>query len=373
VNGWGHLLAKIYHLLLAFYPSWFREEFGEEMQDVFVSMLTETQDADGEHSLRRFWREIRDWPLSVLQEHLRSRRRKMLQNGTNEKKPLPRNELLAALVLFLLPLLVSFINIFTTDSNLPQWLNYILLLFLWGCTIFAIGLAVVRRLPGWSLSYLGFVLVLGIPLLRYDYLWGWMYPYFLQTFGAMSHWSLSIRIIYNGIFVLIMLFSILISGLLLVNLFRLLPYTRSVWQRVRADWTQLSFMFYGGLVFAILLSFEEYQYEDIWKCVAWMCLAVGAWFYLRANEQKQRVLALIGGASGAMWTVIFAKWLLIPLQKWPSGYPVAPSEATRWVETSGELVSWAGILIILIAPALLNLLPPASGHVAPKDAGPVHV
>jgi len=66
---------------------------------------------------------------------------------------------------------------------------------------------------------------------------------------------------------------------------------------------------------------------------------------------------VICGATGASWIIVLAKWVLIPLQKWPTGYPVAPSEATRWVETSGVMIGQVCILIMLIAPALLNLLP----------------
>jgi len=90
--------------------------------------------------------------------------------------------------------------------------------------------------------------------------------------------------------------------------------------------------------------------------------SVGVW---------QRILALIGGATGAMWMVALAKWALIPLQKWPTGYPVAPSEATRWVETGGAMIGWVWILIMLVAPALLNLLPQAPSPILSKEEDPV--
>lgn len=155
-----------------------------------------------------------------------------------------------------------------------------------------------------------------------------------------------------------MWFLVLLSALILVNLLRLLPYTRGVWQRIRADWTQLSFLLYGSLVVYILLTFEEYRYEELWKSIAWMCLALGAWLYLRARRQKQRIRALIIGATAAMLTATLAKWILVPLQEWPTGYPVAPSVASRWVETGYTFISWVGFLLVLMAPALLNLLPP---------------
>ena len=138
---------------------------------------------------------------------------------------------------------------------------------------------------------------------------------------------------------------------------RLLPHTRGVWQRIRADWTQLSFLLFGGLVISISLLFEEYRYAGLWQLMAWICLALGAWLYLRAKRQKQRILALICGATGAMWIVALAKWVLIPLQKWPTGYPVSPSEVTRWVEVGRAMIGWVLALAMLLAPALLGLVP----------------
>jgi hypothetical protein len=151
----------------------------------------------------------------------------------------------------------------------------------------------------------------------------------------------------------------------------LLPHTRGVWQRIRADWTQLSFLLYGGLVISTVLLFDEYHHANVWQLVAWSCLALGAWLYLRAKRQKQRILALICGATGAMWIVALAKWVLIPLQKWPTGYPVSPSEATRWVEVGSAMIGWVWILVMLLAPALLSLLRQSPGPIDSSERGPV--
>jgi len=281
----------------------------------------------------------------------------MLSNGLIEEKPLKRSEMLTALIIFLLPLF----SIFTiTEVNLPQWMAIFVFILFWGVILFALGQAIRKKLPRWSLPYLGVVLMPGITLSTMDTFWGWLYPYFIQSFGSRSNWSLLIRIFYVQVFEFFWLFSILFGALMLVNLLRLLPHTRAVWSRIRADWTQLSFLLFGGLVFNIMLLFDEYRYEEIWKFMAWLCLALGAWFYLRSGKKKQRILALIGGATGAMWIVTIAKWVLIPLQKWPTGYPVAPSEASRWIETSSAIFGWVWILIMLLAPALLNLLPTPS-------------
>ena len=343
------LVARVYLLLLGFYPSAFRTKFGDEMQAVFASALEE----QGEGSpLRVFWQELRHWPGSVLKAHLRGWRRHMPSNGN----PLPKREWLAAMIIFLLPLFSLFA---VTGISLPEWTNYIILVLFWGSILFALGLGIAKRLPGWSLPYFGFLLMLGqvfTPV--FPGLASWMYPKFLETFGAMSRWPVSIRLLYSGIFEFIGALTVLFGALILVNVLRLFPYTRSVWKRIRTDWTQLSFLMYGGLVFYIILAFDEYRYGDLWKFSAWACLALGAWLYLRGKGQMQRILALLGGTTIAFWIVALAKWVLIPFQKWPTGYPIAPSVASRWHETGSTLLSWLFILGILCAPALMSWLPP---------------
>jgi hypothetical protein len=337
------------------------------MKDDFQSALIETQRPDSEHSLQLLWRELRQWPGSVLQEHLRVRRSKMFSNKVMDEKPMTHRELLAAMIFFLLPI---FSILLVTDTKSLQWMDYILLILFWGSIIFAVGLAISRRVPRWSLPYLGFISMVGIIAAGTDRFWGWIFPYFIKSFGSRTVWPLSVRIIYVGIFGFIMTIMILLSAMILVNLLRLLPYTRSVWIRIRADWTQLSFMLYGGLVFTIMLLFDEYRHEEIWKFIAWTCLALGAWSYLRVKSQKRRILSLLSGATGAMWIVAIAKWVLVPLQKWPTGYPIAPSETTRWLETSSAMLDWVWILIMLMAPALLNLLPSPTNSDIKKDISP---
>jgi len=279
----------------------------------------------------------------------------MLSNRSIEEKPLSRSELLAAMIVFLLPLLFGILG--TSAIRLPQWLTRLELILFLGPMLFALGLAVVKGLPRWSLSYLGFVLTLGIIFGRYDRLWTWLYPYFVESFGPRSLWPVMVRILYGGGFAFIVGVSVLVGAVILLNLLRLLPHTPAVWQRIRVDWTQLSFVPYGGLVVYVHAAFEGFQHEDMWKFTAWICLALGAWFYLRAKGQRQRILALIGGATGAMWIVAIAQWVLIPLQNWQSRYYLISMEDLRWVELGNTIIGWIGILVAMMAPALLNILP----------------
>jgi hypothetical protein len=356
-------MVRVYRLLLACYPAAVRAQFGEEMEDVFASAL-----AQGERrSWQLLWRELRDWPGSLLQAHLRVRRRKMATNRFAEEKPPSRTELLAALLIFILPLLSPYYL-----GPVPargRWQEILLIILFMGALLLGLGLAIVKRLPRWSLPYLGSVLLPAALFAGSPRGWGWLFPRFTNAFGPRGTWSLRTHILYSAVAEFVVLFLILAGALVLVNVLRLLPFARGVSRGIRADWTALSFLLYGGLVLFVPLLFDEYRYDNGWKFLAWIALAAGAWLYLRAKGQKQRLLASLGGATAAMWIVAVAKWVLIPLQQWPTGYSVAPSEATRWYETAIALVSWAGVMLLLLAPTLLTLLPPAGPTAAVPERG----
>jgi hypothetical protein len=375
--------TRFYGWLLGFYPAGFREEFGDELQEVFSAALQESRQPGHGQPWQVLWRELRDWPGAVLQAHKRGRRFTMVSNETIPEKPLPPVELLAAMILFVLPIVSLILG---SAASLPQWLVLpmtnlvvgrvarlpqrleITLVFLfWGVLLFSIVLALLRGLPGWSLPTFGFLLVVGL-VLSNGRIWSWTFPVFLEVFGARLTWSMPVQVGYNGIHILLMALSLLVAALLLVGLLGLLPFTRQVWRRIRNDWTQLSFLLYGGLVFYVVLAFEEYRGDTLWKLAIWSCLAVGAWLYLRARSPRSRILALIGGTTAALWLMALAKWFLIPYQMWPVGYPYSPSEASRWLETSGALFTWVFYLAIMLAPVLLvKLLPP--GEPLPAGEG----
>jgi hypothetical protein len=362
------LALLIQRTLLACYPAAFRDEFAAEMRAVFEASLTEAQHSGRAQMWQLIWRELRDWPGSVLQAHLNERMRKMASTSRN---PMSRGELLAAFAVFLLPLL-SILAQF--GSGLGAWFNVFTLFIFFGIFLFTLGLAAVRQFPRWSLAHLGFALHLGLVLGQYYRLWIWTFPLFLDIFGPRGGWSLSLRILYAGTHEIILWLTTFLSALILVNLLRLIPATRSIWQSIRTDWTRLSYLLYGMLVFYIsLMTFDEYHYDGTWKLAAWSLLALGAWLYLRSASKKRRILALLAGSTTAMWTVILAKWVLIPLQAWPVGYPVSPSEITRGTEVGYTFISWIGFTLVMLMPAFLDLLPPAPEPVKTLEEDPIQL
>lgn len=376
--------TRFYGWLLGFYPAGFRDEFGEELREVFAAALQESRHSDHDQPWRVLWRELRDWPAAVLRAHKRGRRTTMVSNETMPQKQLPLVEWLAALVLFVLPIISLILDsaanlpqwivlpitnlVVGRAASLPGWLEVTLVFLFWGVLLFTIVLALLRGLPGWSLPYFGFLLMVVLVFSLYAPLGSWVYPIFRDVYGNQLAWSMPVQAVYSGIHIFLGALSLLIAALLLVGLLGLLPFTRPVWRRVRGDWTQLSFLLYGGLVFYVVLAFEEYRGDNLWKLVIWSCLAVGAWLYLRAGSQRSRILALIGGTTAALLLMALAKWVLIPYQMWPVGYPYSPSEESRWLETGGTLLTWIFFLAILVAPMFLaRLLPPADPTPATRE------
>ena len=71
-------------------------------------------------------------------------------------------------------------------------------------------------------------------------------------------------------------------------------------------------------------------------------------------RKKKRFLALVGGATVAMWIVAIGKWIIVRMQSWPVNL-----ESEPLFEAVYTISSWIITIAALIAPASLNLLPPS--------------
>lgn len=357
---WPRLALWIYKTLLAFYPPKFLAEYGEEMLRVFTSALLENNDHNQHQNWRVIWRELRDWPMAITIQHLNERRNSMsLNEDLYQEEPMTWADWLAGSLVFILPIVFPVMGLIINNGIMfPDLVNIIIQYVLLGSLGLALIYGLIKGLPRWSLPYLGFVvLICMFWVLRVDRIFGWIYPLFLETFGPRGVWPIAVSVAYNGIYILIFTFIIPLIALVLIALFRLLPFTRGLWRRLRADWTQLSYLLYGTHIFIILLSFDEYRYDEGWNFFAWIALAVFAVLHLRARTHKGRVWTLLSGSTVVMLSIMLAKYLLVPLQQWPGGYPISPSVSSHWVETTGAFFQWVAMLLILLSPALLDFLP----------------
>jgi hypothetical protein len=59
------MIYKFFATLVRLYPRQFREEFGDEMEEVFKQATFETK----AQALKFFLRELRDFPANLVQQH----------------------------------------------------------------------------------------------------------------------------------------------------------------------------------------------------------------------------------------------------------------------------------------------------------------
>jgi hypothetical protein len=217
-------------------------------------------------------------------------------------------------------------------------------------------LGLIQGFPRWTIPYLGAV-VIGIATVQAVFpIWGlfadhvkMMIKYYTKTLTARIQYSALL----NGFFWLIP-FLILILIILLLMVW---PRTRSLAKQIRQDWTLLSFMIFSSIVFGLELIFEEYAYDEVWKIVCRVCLALGAWIYFKTANQRKRILTLLAGVTLTYWIAAIGKWIVLPLQSWGSWYGYDHWTYRRF-ELGSTLAGWFWAVFFMLIPALMRLIPP---------------
>ncbi|MGD8404017.1 MAG: hypothetical protein PVJ21_10175 [Anaerolineales bacterium] len=322
---------------------------------VFSNAMEKAQKGNALKLLAFFGREIRDWPGAVFREYLRARKGIRMNQNHLTWRPLNTSEFLAGLALFILPIFPSIVRLLlgynTLSGKIVLTFTYIILIT--GLVIFVIGIR--SGFPRWTLPFLG-VGVISLVMLQAVYpIWG----LFADKVRMMLNYStrtLTARIQYS---VLLGSFFWQVSFVfltLLVLLMMAWPRTRLLAQRIRKDWTLMSFMIYSALVFDLELIFDEYAYDEAWKIASRICLIVGAWIYFRAVDQRKRIWTLIVGATLFFGIAAVGQWVVLPLQSWGDFYGY-DHWTYRRVMLSGTLTSWVNALFFMLIPALINLIP----------------
>jgi hypothetical protein len=254
-------------------------------------------------------------------------------------EPGSRNETLAALAPFLLigalPTLFSYIG---NSVEFSMWIQVVFTLFMW---ISVGGLLIIgfkKGVPRWFMPYLG----LPLPILCVLIFDGWIVPdrggfdapWLVQQFiGAGLIW---------GSLILLTVILDLIS--VLVKKFQ------SFYQRLRDDWTLLSFLLYGSVSFIIVVGFEGYKNNEIYLVAAFLILAAGGGLYLRNENPWKKFLSLFGGLTLSMLVMAMGQTILYEISFPNSLYP-------WWTITTGTVVTWMWLALIMLLPLAINLLP----------------
>lgn len=263
-------------------------------------------------------------------------------------RPVAWWNMLAALSLFALPVLAAS---FTIVSRPIEQFLFLCLLAL-ALLAFAVDAVKTRRAPRWSLPYAGLLLVVLVSFLVRGS--GPMARLHGQVVRAGDELS---RYTWQAIGAGMLWLSLLAILGLVVLLCATLPPLRPAWRALRRDWTALSFLLYGTVVFAYLVNLNEYEHEGPYVVAGMLSLALGAWAHLRGKTIRHRILALLSGMTLAMWTMAIGKWVIVPRQDWPAWFGWHPPESERWFESLREVIVWVWMMVAFLAPALLSLLP----------------
>ena len=287
----------------------------------------------------------------------------MNQNSSAWQPPTTK-EITVTLALFAIPAIAFAVTpaiARTTGGRLPEWLGYLLLAII----PVALVLGIIKGFPRWTVPYVGIVVTV-IVMLELSYpLWGFFATDVRRIFKYSK--TLQARVLYSALMSGFIWFMVFIAAVILILLLMAWPRTRQLARRIRADWTLLSFLLYGGVVFTIVLVFENYRYDEPWMIACWTCLAAGAWVYLKSSDPRKRSLALLTGVTLAYWIAAIGKWYLVPLQTWGAfhGYQY---EIYRWFEFWRTLAEWGWVMLFMTIPALLTLIPrPQESDLAPEE------
>ena len=303
-------LYRLYSLLLRLFPKAYREEYEEELQAVFNLSLEDAGKIGGLEAAKVALREFLGLPRAILFEHLREMRKPNMKKGFDSYFDFTNgswNEFLTALFPFFLaggvmPLL-SYLGRERIISGMD---GAAIVLPLLGVFIILLMIGAKKGLPRWSLPYLGFLMSM-LSLYIFSAIFGTPIYLLFRNFRDQS--ILVIDILWDGIFWYGLLFAII----LLVVLSRV----SSTFQQFKNDWTLSCFVLYGGVPFALWITFDEYIGDEPYTILAFLVLAVGAWLYLRSSNEWTRFGTLFIAMTLAMFIVAIGKVLLIPSQTWP--------------------------------------------------------
>jgi hypothetical protein len=359
-------LTRLYQTLLRLYPSGFRGEFADEMQDVF----TQAADDAANQSLfavgELFLNELRGLPAAVLTVRQSAWRKMQVAAALPAQITqieLSWKEVLVTMAVLLLPAVVILANQHSIASasggegpaNLPAGLLFLLIML------------VVGILRGFSLRsrpYSGAVITIAAYLFLFQWVADLVSPSLISNFSAPP-WDhstyLLLKIVSTGMFWMV-LFCL---TLLVVALLAVFNRFQHVCWRLKNDWSLLSFILHGEMVFALLLLFENHRTEWPYIFTSLLCLAAGAWLYLRGVQSWHRSLALLGGLLLAVCVTTTGAYsggpvsqesLLLPRSE--AGLPWLSVLLSQdgWLEAGRVLLVWLWVLVALLIPSLRSRL-----------------
>jgi hypothetical protein len=169
----------VYRAMLSFYPAPFRDEFGDEMRAVFAARVDEVTREGLVRTWMLFFREIRDWPITVWQAHRSERRdkrmttlpvgQKEISTTCSERAGTWREVILGGLPHFLMGSLIAANKFLSVVESYPKSRDVSLVygICLGMLVIAILFLAWRRDWPNWSASWYGYPTFIVMVLMFY--------------------------------------------------------------------------------------------------------------------------------------------------------------------------------------------------------------
>jgi len=334
------LLRKFHQLLLNLYPKTYREDYGDELQTVFSLSLDE---ATGRFEvIVVFVRELAGLPKAIIYEYLRERKKSKMTGKFASRfdfEPGSRNESFAALAPFLLGMVMIILSYIGNYINFPLWFQVVFVILFWSLALGLFLLGSVKGVPRWFLPYMGLPLPI-LSLFLFNSLmeklggvWWYRLPWFLADF------------LQQGLF----LTGLVLLVVLLLFVARLIPNSKSFYERLRNDWTLLSFIIYGTMPLMLVFTYSDYKNEEPFMFLSLVSLAAGGWHYLRSYDPLKRFLYLYGGVALSMIVAAVGKAVLRD-----SSFPMAVSGSWQ-TEFMSTLITWLWLALIMLIPVYFKL------------------
>jgi hypothetical protein len=341
--------VHLYRSLLSLYPRGFKAEFGDEMEEVFAALLSETLNLPRRAQLSLLWTELSHIPGEALRQHLtygagKSAKSEATPDGW--EGPAKPPEMLVALTVFLLPVVAIWLK--SGQNFTTGWLAGILIIMFF--------LGVQRGFPRWSLPYFGLALSAGSFLFIFQWAADLVAPSVISRLVVAPHngsTHLLLQVFWAGL----MWMSLFVLVFMVLGVLALFRRFRTFLWRIRQDWTLISYILYAGAMFMLALAFNQYRFERPYTLASTFCLITGAWLYLRSSQRWKRTLSLLAGLTLAMWMATVGLWSGAPWQNWNDWQSWGSLEYERWFEGLRTILTWVWMVIAICAPALLRFLP----------------
>jgi hypothetical protein len=215
------------------------------------------------------------------------------------------------------------------EWKFPAWIPTISLISM--IFVLPVGMYIgwIKGFPRWSYPYVGHVLVFSL------YMVNVATPGFL--FGReIWGWRAWIPLL-------------VITGIALLVTRSLQPIIR-LFTNIWKDWTLLTFGMLGFLPLLVLIAFDEMDrlFSLYFMILITFLMCGAAFFYLQANLQRQKILALFVGIL--LITVIS---LVTPTLYW---------QRTGWVRPWEVLITAGFVVLFMFSPAFIGLLSRLVSH-----------